>query len=666
MDVKRDELLRLVVRLSNACKLDNNVLKDTELVDALEMHGCEIVRLRKQRKEAMSSYKKSDMSLLSGTNKKKLNQQGMTEGKKSVDGIVKRRKLLVSAENNSKDLNVSRLFPSIQRQENLAKGSMTSFVHGSKITDKCHNPTTNSTTVAMAVEANDKTMKNTPKSYQDNNVLRLKSPPLEISRDRRAASPYKPMTRASSPDTVDFSASSTSTMTSFCDDLFDESSVSSEAMRRCNRLALDQTMSYESMDWAPSDDESSDKSVPFRSIANDVAPHSTVSKCVVRARVNQSSLDVTELHSESGAEEYYSAEEGEHTTESSTQRGELQQTDNNFGVINLTEAVMEVLYGIMEHNESFKWLIDPGNQARVAKLVEYHLKKKYNSDASAQASIEHVIDKLRIQANDSVHENTTVEVENARIIGSAASDGNENVNFALSEETASAQKGIPLEVEPTCQSELNGKTKLIPSQFGQRVIHITKPVRSDCEPSTVVARLKNAMMEKDREICRLNFQLSTKQKLIEEVAKKVAQQLESISPCETNANLHLDMDMNLFKSVAEKQETIHELEAALSSMEREVAGLEARVAKKSRETLLLKTKLKPMSSRLTDANVNLSRIQTENDRLVMALKEKQGKVRDLIEFLEGKEKQVMHLEKQLSLRDMQLEQALTELEKMQR
>ncbi|POM60015.1 hypothetical protein PHPALM_31173 [Phytophthora palmivora] len=126
------------------------------------------------------------------------------------------------------------------------------------------------------------------------------------------------------------------------------------------------------------------------------------------------------------------------------------------------------------------------------------------------------------------------------------------------------------------------------------------------------------------------------------------------------------MDMFLFKSVSEKQELIDELKAALASMEREVSGLEARVAKKARETLLLKTKFKSMSSRLTESNVNMSRLQTENDRLVASLKEKQGKMHDLIEFLEGKEKQVMHLEEQVNVRQTQLEHVMTEYEKMQR
>ncbi|KAG7376137.1 hypothetical protein PHYPSEUDO_014397 [Phytophthora pseudosyringae] len=712
MHAKRDELLRLVAALSGACKQDKNVLKDGELVDALETRGQQIARLRKQQKKMKRTQQQFHASPPHGANNKtakKLKEQVLAGESKAAEGVPKRRKLSLDAETKSDrkmdpleynhDLSVSCLFPAIERQHKPKRESMDEWISSLQNSKKAasmdptdavtyYRPTT-PTTVAVAVEVSEEAvMVNPLKTYQYNHMRRSVSPQLKTPRAVRAASPYKQVDRAASPNTVDLSASSTSTMASYYDDMYDEYSVSSETMRRYARSASDRTPSFESMDWTPSDDDSSDESVPFRSIADDVEHQSPVSRVVIHQNCTHARLNVMELHSESGAENYYSAEEGEPTAESSSRVAAMKQMSNLPIAASSTEVVMEVLYGIMEHNENFKWLIDPVNQARVAKLVEYHLQEQQNGGTSAQAyEDEQFINELRAQVDELIHENLKIKTENVRLMESTAADKNVEElkrRLALSEDAVSMQEGFRREAEAAFQGELENKSKLVSTlqhDLKEKDSQIAKllengaelPECDDAIPDSEVARLKNTVMEKDREICRLNFQLSTKQKLVDEIAKKVVQQLETevkASSGETIATLanglHLDMDMFLFKSVADKQEIIDELKAALTSMEREVTGLEARVAKKSRETLLLKTKFKSMSSRLTEANVNMSRIQTENGRLVTSLKEKQGKMRDLIEFLEGKEKQVMHLEEQVNMRQTQLEHVMTEFEKMQR
>ncbi|GMF31308.1 unnamed protein product [Phytophthora fragariaefolia] len=685
MDVTRAELRRLVAALSAACKRDQNVLKDGELVDALETHGRQIARLRRQQQK-----------LEGGRTPRKPKEQARVGESKA-----KRRKLSLEAETSkmdpldySYDLSVSCLFLSIERQHRPKRESMGEWISSLQSSKKAgaadptdalvyYRPTT-PTTVAAAVEVSEEAvMVNPLKTHQYSRMRSSVSPQLKTPRAVRAASPYKQADRAASPNSVDLSASSTSTMASFYDDMYDEYAVSPERLRRYTRSASDRTPSFESMDWTPSDDDSGDESMPFRSIADDVEQQSLVSRVVTQQRsvhAPDSRLNVHELHSESGNEEYYSAEEGEPTAESSSRV-------NASSPASSTEVVMEVLYGIMEHNENFKWLIDPVNQARVAKLVEYHLKEHQNGDASVQCYEDELfINELRAQVDKLIHENLKIKTENVRLMGSQSAAVEKTVEelkkrLALSEEAVSVQEGYRREAEAAFQGELESKSNLVSRlqhDIEEKDLQIAKflengaelPTSSDATPDSEVARLKNIVTEKDREICRLNFQLSTKQKLVDEIAKKVVQQLEtSVSSGETVATLakglQLDMDVFLFKSVAEKQEMVDELKAALVSMEREVSGLEARVAKKARETLLLKTKFKSMSSRLTEANVNMSRVQSENDRLVASLKEKQGKMRDLIEFLEGKEKQVMHLEEQVNLRQAQLEHVMSEFEKMQ-
>ncbi|KAL4146909.1 hypothetical protein PRNP1_010665 [Phytophthora ramorum] len=706
MDTKRDGLLRLVAALSGACKQDKNVLKDGELVDALETRGRQIARLRKQQKKV----KKTQQMLSKAENKtaRKLKEQVRAGESKAAEGVPKRRKLSLDAETNKTDplghnheFNVSCLFPSIERQQKAKRESMDEWISSLQNSKKPEsmNPTdavtyyrpTTPTTVAVEVEVSEEAvMVNPLKTYQHNHVRRSVSPQLKTPRAVRAASPYKQMERSVSPTTVDLSASSTSTMASYYDDMYDEYAVSPEIMRRYTRSASDRAPSFESMDWTPSDDDSSDESMPFRSIADDVEQQAPVSRMVTRqssAHAADARFKALELHAASGNEGYYSAEEGEATAEASSRVKQMKSPV----AASSTEVVMEVLYGIMEHNENFKWLIDPENQARVAKLVEYHLKEQQNGDASVQCHEDELfINELRAQVDELIHENLKIKTENVRLMGrssqSAMSErGVEEMKrrLALSEEAVNMQEGYRREAEAAFQTELETKSKLVSSlqhDIEEKDSQIAKLRRSGAElPSSEdvicdseVSRLRNTVMEKDREICRLNIQLSTKQKLVDEIAKKVVQQLETTvkpSSGETIAtladDLHLDMDMFLFKSVAEKQELVDELKAALASMEREVSGLEARVAKKARDTLLLKTKFKSMSARLTEANVNMSRIQGENACLVTSLKEKQGKMRDLIEFLEGKEKQVMHLEEQVNLRQTQLEHVMTEYEKMQ-
>ncbi|KAF4320148.1 hypothetical protein JM18_004041 [Phytophthora kernoviae] len=666
MDAKRDELLRLVKALSGACKQDRNVLKDGELVDMLETRGRQIARLRKQQKKMKKAHQKLNMSPVHGGNKtaKKLKEQVRAGERKAAEAIPKRRKLSLDGESKppthgySHDLSASCMFPSIERQQKPKRESMDEWISSLQGSNAASmNPTdsvayyrpTTPTTVAVAVEVSEESvMVNPLKTYPYNHMRRSVSPQLKTPRAVRAPSPLmKPISRSVSPTAVDLSASSTSTMASYYDDMYDEYAVSPEILQRYARSASDRAPSFESMDWSPSDDDSSDESMPFRSIADDMGGN-------------------------------FAADEGEPTAESSSHIPQMNASS--------TEVVMEVLYRIMEHNENFKWLIDPVNQARVAKLVDYQLQEQQNSGASSSCYDDELfINELRVQVDELIHENLRIKSENVRLMGrgiqSAAEKNVEELEkrLALSEEAVSLQEGYRRKAEAVFQSELESKSKLVSSlqhDLEVKDSQITSLMQSgmsgDESSDAEVSRLRSTVLEKDREICRLNIQLSTKQKLVDEIAKKVVQQLETSvkgSSDETVAtltnDLHLDMDMLLFNSVAEKEQVIDELKAALMTMEREVSGLETRVAKKARESLLLKTKFKSLSSRLTEANVNMSRLETENGRLVTSLKEKQAKMRDLIEFLEGKEQQVMHLEEQVNLRQTQLEHVMTEYETMQ-
>ncbi|CAH0484445.1 unnamed protein product [Peronospora farinosa] len=709
MSAKYDELLRLVVALSDACKQDKNVLKDGELVDALETHGRHIARLGKQQNKMKEKTQRITMLLPLGSNKTvKIIEEKVLDGEnEAVKETIKRRKHSMDTEPKIDPLDYSHkldaldMFPSIEVQLKSKRVCTDKCIASLQSTPKqdvvmVSTDTVDSyrsTTVAVAAKEN-AVMVSPLKMHQYNHIQRSVSSELKASEAVRAASPLKQLYRAASPNSGDLSASSTSTMASYYD-MHDEHDVYPETTQRYARSATNRTSSFESMDWASSDDGVSDESMQFRRIANDEQQQSSVVRMLPHPSPTHDAderLNFPELHSERNGDAYYLAKESEPTSESSSRVTPVKQKHNSPVAPNSTEVVMEVLYGIMEHNENFKWLIDPSNQARVAKLVEYHLRDQHNDGASIHAfEDKQFINELRAHVDGLIHENLKIKTENVRLMekSSQFAVGVKNVEklerqLATSEEAFNMQEEYHRETEAVFQSERENKLRLVSSlqhDLEKKDSQITllaengvdSPANGDIICNPEIYRLKNTVMEKNREICRLNFQLSTKQQLVDEIAKKVVQQLETtlnISSGETLSTLanglRLDMDMFLFSNIAEKLETIEELKAALLSMEREVSGLESRVVKKARDNLLLKTKFKSMSERLTEANVNMSRVQAENDCLVASLKEKKEKMHDLIEFLEGKEEQVMHLEEQVNLRQTQLEDVVAQYKKMQR
>ncbi|KAI9916862.1 hypothetical protein PsorP6_018116 [Peronosclerospora sorghi] len=636
MGDRRDELLRLVVALSSACKKDNNVLKDGELVDALETHGRRIAQLREQQKVVVRNKPKLTMSpLREGTEMAtKFTEQVLGDESLATEGTPKRRKVLVDSE--------------VKRSIALH-------------------------TVSVADEVTEAAVMVNPLSTY--HMRRSMSPKMKTRRALYAASPSKHLSRADSANSVDLAASSTSTMSSYYDDMRDDY-VDSESGSRYPRSPLPSTTSMESvLDWTLSDDI---ESMQFRSIADDGAPTFPVSSIVTRPSLgcrDNAQLQVGEQPTTS------SAEEGDSPAVLSSRVASVNEMMDLSLSPNLTEVVMEVLYGIMEHNENFKWLIDPANQARVAKLVEYRIRQNLLGDVPNQAHENELLEKeLRIKVDELIHENLRIKTENVRLMGkdsqSKAVDKNvEELERRLqtTEEALSMQKEYRRQAEAAFQEELESKSDRLCSlqcDLDEKNAQLISLLAHGAESSAAndwklpdSNSFKDLVLEKDREICRLNLELSTKQTLVDEIAKRVVHEFESTHAMASNGTVAaFDMDMFLFTSVARKQARVEALEAAVASMEREVRSLEARVAKKSRDSVVLKTKLKSMVARLTAANVHLSRVQSENDRLVASLKDKQGKMHDLIEFLETKEKQVMYLEEQVTLRETQLERVMAQYE----
>jgi len=606
---------------------------------------------------------------------------------KAAEGVAKRRKLSVDKPKAASGLESPIrcrspfLFPTTERkQKHLAPDDFLLASVSKKL-----DPLSDSS-VVRPVPVRAYHMAHPGAAYRDISDVHKsvgKSPSRVHGKEMRSVSPaplgvdipFKSLDRGA----VDLSASMASTLASYYDDMGDEDG---DRVRRYSRSPAMESRSWspmsDSIDWTPVEDEEAPR-------GGETGPA-------------EASISALELSTED--EDYFSA--SEEAASSLTK--------------NPTEVVMEVLYGIMKDNVNFKWLIDPVNQARVAKLVDYHLKEH----GSLSGDHSDLIAELRAQVDQLARENCKIQSENAVLLEScqkvsikAEQQGNrseqcfsdmvEHHNKTLadmtrrlehSESTLRVQQGLRREAEAAFQSELETKTDIVAAlkqslaekeetvsallkrtedvttayavssrgraavlSAGPNASTIVKDLRESVALREVeVMQLKSTLTDKDREICNLHMQLSTKKKLLEEMSIQVAQHLERAD------GPPLDFDAFLFQSAVNKQQIIDELTAALEVMEREVGGLETRVANKERETLQLKSKQGSLSRSLSAARREMDQMRVENERLTAALKSQKTRVRNLMTTVDEKQEQIEHLNEQVDLRQAQLDQFISAME----
>lgn len=685
MTAKQD--LRALVRaLSAACAADQNVLKDGALVDALEARAKQILSARRGRRRASLAPAPPSLSPAPSKTAKKLKEIVRAGESKAAEGVAKRRKLSVDRPKAASGLESPIrcrspfLFPTTERkQKHLAPDDFLLASVSRKL-----DPLTDSS-VVRPVPVRAYHLAHPDATYGDvNGVHNAVGKAPSHGKEMRSVSPapsgvdipFKSLDRGA----VDLSASMASTLASYYDDMGDDDG---DRVRRYSR-----SPTMDSRAWSPMSD-----SIDWTPVEDEEAPRGG------EAGPAETTISALELSSTED-EDYFSASE-----ESAPSL-----------VKNPTEVVMEVLYGIMKDNVNFKWLIDPVNQARVAKLVDYHLKEH----GSLSGDHSDLIAELRAQVDQLARENCKIQSENAVLLEScqkvsikAEQQGNrseqcfsdmvEHHNKTLadmtrrleqSESSLRVQQGLRREAEAAFQSELETKTGIVAAlkqslaekeetvsallkrtedvttayaassrgraavlSAGPNASTIVKDLRESVALREVeVMQLKTTLTDKDHEICNLHMQLSTKKKLLEEMSIQVAQHLERAD------GPPLDFDAFLFQSAVNKQQIINELTAALEVMEREVGGLEARVATKERESLQLKAKQGNLSRSLSAARREMDQMRAENERLTTALKSQKTRVRNLMATVDEKQEQIEHLNEQVDLRQAQLDQFISAME----
>lgn len=726
----REELLELVCALSGACRANANVLKDNRLVDILESQAKEILRVRQMNQNAMSPPRakmvKKQPNCTPVNNLKTAGSDSMADTNGMV--MMKRRKL--STDGGDHLRSPSRYaMPSPYDKENNDP-------------NEGHGPYEQKLPRKSSVPD----IRQFSSKLNNPGMLNSKNVGIKSSKYANGETSGPSPTKTLNGSRVDLSASIASTQSSnsmaYYDDMFSNASLSrvptfENLLEGSPRQSpVDMTQSLGSIDWTPVDDaESSDGGERH---GTDFADSLNSALQFTRSfnrddPVTKGSLNLKELSQDQANEPSKVME--------STQ-----------GVKNSTEAVMQVLYRLMQHDRSLTWLLDPVTQARVAKLVEYEKNKQACNDDSQQSAL--LADELRAQLDDLVHESSKIQSENEKMkqindnieVSNTTAVRELEEKLVETQEKVQTQEKIRHEAEGIFQSELDAKARSLESL--QRELHekdeeistlmkrvedvsslfaskmresearsflsnqrrmsldprqmrlsgdvvsfsSTSDPESQITPKSMaenievnliaslresnhvrameVKKMRTAMMEKDREICNLYMQLSTKQLLVDEITKSLKEQvkLAKTGLSESNPmdigftdNIHLDLDMFLFKNVVDKQSRINELNGALGYMEREVESLENRLESTEKVNEQLKSNCKNLSDNVQTTNDQVCRLQGDNQRLVDLLKDKQSKIRDLIEFLEDKEKQVLQLEEQVEMRQTQLDMVLTNL-----
>ncbi|TYZ57944.1 hypothetical protein PybrP1_003572 [[Pythium] brassicae (nom. inval.)] len=370
----QQELFRLVCTLSGACHADRNVLKDAQLVDLLETQAKAILlarRQQQQRKKSAAAAAAADAPTISPQRSKLIKKLADATAESGKDGVAlasKRRKLSFESDLHKSPTKAPRSFDERYGHE---------------------HPAAESAAFAASVSVFNAAI------VDQMSRSAAASCPLELF---KAPGAFKSLDHGS--EGVDLSASMASTITStapgYYDDLYDDLSPADARYRRSHSPGLDShgrrtplselTQSVDSIDWCPSDDDEED--------------------------------DELMEHSCSKAEAELKSMMGMRADDDEAAGGRVSPA-----TATSTEVVMQVLFDIMQHDRNYKWLVNPENQARVAKLVASHQRQQHeddaeNAEASGKANDETAAGaaaQLHAQVEALMRENERIQSENARL-----------------------------------------------------------------------------------------------------------------------------------------------------------------------------------------------------------------------------------------------------------
>lgn len=450
----QQELFRLVCTLSSACHADQNVLKDAQLVDLLETQAKAILLTRRQQQQRKKSTAVDAPTISPQRSKllKKLADVATTENSHDSVAASKRRKLSFEL-----DLRTS----PVKHLRSYSRDAV--------------NPAAESAAFAASVSVFNAAIVDQMSSQ----FSRSASP----QRLFKASNAFKSLDRGT--ETVDLSASMASTVTSaaggYYDDLYDDLSA---GYRRSHSPGLDShgrrtplselTQSVDSIDWCPSDDDD---------VEDDELMEQNCSKAEAELKCSKAEAELKRMMGMAADDDDDTAGTGNVSLATTTS----------------TEVVMQVLFDIMQHDRNYKWLVNPENQAHVAKLVASHERQEQHDSAEKAASrgetaISTSVAALRTQVETLVRENARLAEANemsacdaeeqtqrvhellAKLQAAAAAEKatmtaktaavprtDAEVRLAATKERLRAQEACRREAEAAFTSELRAQTETVAS-----------------------------------------------------------------------------------------------------------------------------------------------------------------------------------------------------------
>lgn len=542
---KHHELLRLVRALSGACRSDSNVLKDAQLVDLLESQAKTILQTRRQQRRKSATA--SEFPTISPQRTKlikKLADANADEG--SSVAASKRRKLSFESETQKRPASPIKVAMPLRSVDKAFSNNSTSM----------SDPAAHDKTDAFASASSGAVSvfhANMVDYSSSNSSVLSHEQPSRFKADDAAGAPFKSLDHAS-VSAVDLSASMASTVTSasagYYDDMFDD--LADSRYRRAHSPGMDSrgsyspltelTQSVDSIDWSPSDDEDDEDD---EELAQHTKTARSASPLGFDTRDAAAAVPVTPAMAQS------------------------------------TEVVMQVLYSIMREDHKYKWLVDPENQARVAKLVAYHQHQQEQSqeqhkdtDERQSTTVESAAVDLQTRVDELVRENARIASENQRLAEANAMSAcdldaqQQRVQTLRAQlETATAAASLK-----PAQRRTDAETRL---RATEAQLEAQEAIRREAE-----AAFSSALNAKNATVTSLKHDVAAKETEIESLMEHV----DAMSAAFVAKSLARSESSSSLSAVEAADESmIAHLRSVTSAREAEVQRLRALVTAKDRE-----------------------------------------------------------------------------------
>ncbi|TMW62188.1 hypothetical protein Poli38472_009681 [Pythium oligandrum] len=680
---EHEDLYRFICALNDACEADCNVLRDVKLVDSLEDHAKQIMRARKQRNK-LNTSSSSTVSC-----SRSISSPMYTAKNNGPLKVSKRRKLASAEKAASPDRYAMPRFFTVADSKDRSSSDEDDEEFELQ---KAQRKTSLSDSCGPAKPSNTKSIKRNVFLKHQNPELSLSTKivyPHNSPSRSRSSSRYEEYSRAEPTEVADLTASIASTVSSSSNAHFsdvEEISMSPITARYRLNESDDSMMKVDELsELSPRGgrkystySEMSEDAASVMGVTPDFVASAPMTPMTKKMAMGLDALSL--LEKEPRDETEFLQELQSQVDELIMENGKILAENARLNELHqMTSCDAEALAAqkrhvaelLEQHNlrvqEFERKLEESEKRAETQESCRRAAEVAFQAELDAKSTVLENLQKVVVAKDEEIAQ-LTRRVEDITALFAA--------KIGCPSSRPSSRHSSPKKVVPGESAALVCMDDVPPLEPVNEDVDIFMNIRESSDLKDLeLKKMRETILEKDREICHLYMHLSTKKKLIEEITRKFVQYMEEASAAnmsqpsgETEAmglpvpvgGVRFDLDMFLFKNVVEKQRRMEELSAALGVVDREVEKLESRIAMKERENNQLKENHESLSRSLQTVNAQVCRIQTENARLEESVREKQARIKSLVTSLEEKERQILHLDEQVEQRQTQLEVLLSE------